>query len=82
MPFMKKPQEPFSTRSQDGIVEHQGEDIEELLDDALWDEAFSRTRDKLILEAKRVRREIAAGQARPLVRKDCIMRGRFERRQR
>ena len=82
MMFLKKPQEPLLDHSQDGPVEHQGEDIEELLDDALWDESFSRTRDNLILEAKRVRREIAAGQARPLDRKDCIMRRRYERRQR
>lgn len=66
MLFMKKPQEPLSGHSQNGTVEHQGEDIEDLRDEALWDESFSRTQGNLISAARKVRREIAEGKAKPL----------------
>ena len=70
MLFMKKPQEPLSGHSQNGTVEDQGEDIEDLRDEALWeslwDESFSRTQGNLISAARKVRREIAEGKAKPL----------------
>lgn len=52
--------------SQDRIVEHLHEYIEELRDEAFWNESFSRTQTKLVAVARQARKEIAGGKARPL----------------
>ena len=51
---------------QDRVVEHVREYIEDLRDEARWNESFSRTQDKLVAAARQVRKEIAEGKATPL----------------
>jgi len=51
---------------QDRVVEHLREYIEELRDEALWNESYSRTQANLVAAAQRVRKEIAKGKATPL----------------
>jgi hypothetical protein len=58
--------ETLPAHSQDRAVEHLREYIEDLRDEALWDESFSRTQGNLISAARKVRREIAEGKAKPL----------------
>ena len=50
---------------EDRVVEHLREYIEDLRDEALWKNSFSRTQNKLISAAKQVRKEIADGKATP-----------------
>jgi predicted ATPase len=58
--------ETLPEHSKDRAVEHLREYIEELRDEALWDESFARTKDNLAAAARRVRQEIAEGKSRPL----------------
>jgi len=51
---------------QDRVVEHLREYIEELRDEARWNESYSRTQANLVAAAQRVRKEIAKGKATPL----------------
>jgi hypothetical protein len=51
---------------QEEVVEHMRDYIEDIRDDAKWKESFSRTQDKLIAAARKARREIAEGEARPM----------------
>ncbi|MCB2261867.1 MAG: hypothetical protein LGR52_02845 [Candidatus Thiosymbion ectosymbiont of Robbea hypermnestra] len=48
------------------VVEHLREYIQDLRDEAQWNDSFSRTQGKLIETAKQVRKEIAEGKAAPL----------------
>ena len=58
--------ETLPEQAQDRVVEHLREYIEELRDEALWNESFSRTQSNLVTVARRVREEIAEGKATPL----------------
>jgi len=58
--------ETLPEQAQDRVVEHLREYIEELRDEALWNESFSRTQSNLVSAARRVRKEIAEGKATPL----------------
>jgi hypothetical protein len=58
--------ETLPEQSQNRVVEHLREYIEDLRDEAIWDESFFRTQANLISEAQRVRKEIAEGKASPL----------------
>ena len=51
---------------QDRVVEHLCEYIEDLRDEARWNESFSRTQEALVTVARAARKEIAEGKARPL----------------
>ncbi|MDY6988247.1 MAG: hypothetical protein SWQ30_09340 [Thermodesulfobacteriota bacterium] len=51
---------------QDRVVEHLREYIEDLRDEAMWNESYSRTQANLVAAAQRVRKEIAEGKATPL----------------
>jgi hypothetical protein len=48
---------------QDRVVEHVREYIEDLRDEARWDESFSRTQETLVAAARLARKEIAEGKA-------------------
>ena len=48
------------------VVEHLREYIEDLRDEASWNESFSRTEGNLIAAARQARKEIAEGKATPL----------------
>ena len=60
--------ETLPVQARDRVVDHLREYIEDLRDEALWDESFSRTQANLVSEAQRVRKEIAKGKAAPLIR--------------
>ena len=47
-------------------MEHLREYIEDLRDEASWNESFSRTEGNLIAAARQARKEIAEGKATPL----------------
>jgi hypothetical protein len=52
--------------AQEQIVAHLREYLEELQDELQWDSLFKKTQPQLIAAAKRAKREIAAGQAKPM----------------
>lgn len=58
--------ETLPEQAQDRVVEYLREYIEELRDEALWNESFSRTQSNLVSAARQVRKEIARGKATPL----------------
>lgn len=58
--------EALPEQAQDRVVEHLREYIEDLRDEVLWNESFSRTQRNLVSVAQRVRKEIAEGKAAPL----------------
>jgi hypothetical protein len=51
---------------QDRVLEHMRDYIEELWDEAQWNEAFSRTQEKLAAAARQARKDIAEGKATPM----------------
>jgi hypothetical protein len=55
---------PEATQHQ--IVEHLREYIEDLRDEASWEITLNKTEDRLVAAARRAKREIADGQAKPL----------------
>ena len=52
--------------TQNRVVEHLREYLEDISDEKLWDEAFEKTQDKLVAKAIRVRQEISSGHTKPL----------------
>ena len=48
---------------QDRVVEHVREYIEDLRDEARWNESFSRTQETLVAAERLARKEIAEGKA-------------------
>ena len=52
--------------TQNKIVEHLREYLEDICDEKLWDEAFEKTQDKLVATATRVRQEIGSGHTKAL----------------
>lgn len=51
---------------QDRVLEHMRDYIEDLRDEAKWDQSFSRTQGKLAEAARQARKDIAAGKAAPM----------------
>jgi len=51
---------------QDRAVEHLREYVEELRDDARWNESFTRTQGKLVAAAREARRQAAEGRSTPM----------------
>jgi hypothetical protein len=51
---------------QDRVVEHLRDYIEDLRDDSEWDSQFESSQTKLADLARKARREIAQGKARPM----------------
>ncbi len=58
--------ETLPEQAKEQVVEHLRELIEDIRDEALWSEAFSRTQANLVAKAKQVRKEIASGESTPL----------------
>jgi hypothetical protein len=52
--------------AQEKVVEHLRRYIDELQDEARWDELFKKTQPKLIEVARRARKEASQGNAQPL----------------
>jgi len=51
---------------QDRLVEHVRDYIEDMKDDARWNESISRTQGSLAAAGRQARKEIAEGKATPL----------------
>ena len=58
--------ETLPEKTQDQVIEHLREYIEDLREESLWNESFFRTQSKLVSEARRVRKEITEGKATPM----------------
>ena len=58
--------ETLPEHAQDQVVEHLREYIQDIQDEALWNESFSRTQANLVSAAQRTHREIAEGKVTPL----------------
>jgi DNA phosphorothioation-dependent restriction protein DptG len=58
--------ETLPEQAQDRVVEHLREYIEDLRDEVLWNESFSRTQANLVSAARQVHKEIKQGKATPL----------------
>ncbi len=56
--------------AQDQVVEHLRDYLEDMKDDLKWDKAFKNTQPQLEAAARRAKREIAEGRAKPLNRRD------------
>lgn len=52
--------------AQERVAEHLRDYLAEIQDEIRWDEAFAKTQPKLIQMAREAKRQIAAGQSRPL----------------
>jgi len=52
--------------AQNRMVEHLREYIEDLHDEAHWENTFKKTQGKLVAAAQQAKREIAEGKAKPL----------------
>ncbi len=52
--------------TQNKVVEHLREYLEDIYDEKRWDETFEITRDKLVATAIRVRQEISSGHTKPI----------------
>jgi len=52
--------------TQNRIVEHLREYIEDVQDEVRWENAFKKTQSRLVAAARQAKREIADGQAKPL----------------
>jgi hypothetical protein len=56
--------------TQDQVVEHLRDYLENLRDDKKWDETFKKTQTQLVAAARQARKEIAEGLAKPLLHTD------------
>ena len=52
--------------AQDQVVEHLREYLEDLQDELRWDTQFKKTQRQLVAAARRAKKEIAKGRAKPL----------------
>ena len=51
---------------QDQVAEHLRDYIEDLQDEMKWDSSFKKTQKQLVAAARRAKKEIAEGQAKPM----------------
>ncbi len=56
--------------AQDKVVEHLRDYLEDIKDNAKWDKAFKKTQPQLVAAARRARKEISDGLAKPLKHTD------------
>ena len=56
--------------AQDQVVEHLRDYLEEMRDDSKWENTFKKTQPQLMAAARRAKKEIADGHAKPLNRRD------------
>ena len=51
---------------QDRVLEHMRDYIEDIRDEAKWNESFSKSQNKLVAAARHARKEIGKGKAAPM----------------
>ncbi len=56
--------------AQEQVAEHLREYLEEMRDDSKWANSFKKTQPQLIAAARRAKREIGNGKAKPLNHRD------------
>ena len=56
--------------AQDQVVEHLRDYLAEMRDDSKWEDAFKKTQSQLLAAARRAKKEIADGHAKPLKHSD------------
>jgi len=56
--------------AQDQVVEHLRDYLAEMRDDSKWDDTFKKTQSQLLAAARRAKKEIADGHAKPLNHRD------------
>ncbi len=56
--------------TQNQVVEHLRDYLENLKEEAKWDKGFRSTQTQLVAAARQARKEIAEGRAKPLSHKD------------
>jgi hypothetical protein len=56
--------------AQDQVVDHLRDYLEDMRDNAKWDKAFTKTQPQLMAAARRAKKEIAEGRAKPLNHND------------
>jgi hypothetical protein len=56
--------------AQDQVVEHLRDYLAEMRDDSKWEDTFKKTQPQLLAAARRAKKEIADGQAKPLNHRD------------
>jgi len=67
---LMKMMESLPEDAQNQVVEHLRDYLENLREEAKWDKAFKSTQTQLVAAARRARKEIAEGRAKPLSHKD------------
>ncbi|MBI5604932.1 MAG: hypothetical protein HY879_16455 [Deltaproteobacteria bacterium] len=63
---MTKMLETLPESLQDRVLEHMRDYIEDIRDEAKWNESFSKTQNKLVAVARQARKEIGEGKATPM----------------
>jgi hypothetical protein len=58
--------EELSEAAQNQIVDHLREYLQDLQDEVRWENTFEKTHANLVAAARRAKREVADGQAKPL----------------
>ena len=56
--------------AQDQVVEHLRDYLAEMRDDSKWEDTFNKTQSQLLAAARRAKKEIADGHAKPLNHRD------------
>jgi len=56
--------------AQDQVVKHLRDYLKDLRDDSKWENTFKKTQPQLMAAARRAKKEIADGHAKPLNRRD------------
>ena len=56
--------------AQDQVVEHLRDYLAEMRDDSKWEDTFRKTQSQLLAAARRAKKEIADGHAKPLNHRD------------
>jgi len=56
--------------AQDQVVEHLRDYLAEMRDDSKWEDTFNKTQSQLLVAARRAKKEIADGHAKPLNHRD------------
>ncbi|MBN1867858.1 hypothetical protein JW916_11245 [Candidatus Sumerlaeota bacterium] len=63
---MVKMVESLPVTTQEQVVEHLREYIEDIQDEARWEKPFEKSQSRLVAAARRAKQEIAAGRSEPL----------------
>ncbi|MFA5354551.1 MAG: hypothetical protein WC291_10010 [Thermodesulfovibrionales bacterium] len=66
MMTMMKMLESLPEQIQERVLDHMREYIEDIRDEAKWNDSFSRTQTRLVAAARQARKEMSEGKASPM----------------